>query len=459
MTFNNETYYPSPPPATQPLEARSSSVSSTASATSYSTPFSAPHTTHGVSSRSLSPASGISDPASGAAFFARNHCQGAVQEQYHASQTQQTSLMPNPSQYLQGHVSPSLPLYSPVPVPRQFPRSTSYGYHLGSVPQQPSPLSYQTYPAMYPSFSTTPYHSSPALPSYQIPQLVHRSAGIPKESSLLKLLRSLPPEVICEIQRHVGWFFCWKLYRVNRWFRDNFHPSKLPEGDKIAGVLYTEQCYGRYNESSSSSSPSSTENSPPRRNESKSPKWFGCYHCFSIKGFEHFERFTWTHSSEDTESDDSEEDSTAQAATRPLLPPPPPPPTFSASLAAPATSNPHYCPGLTRSSLAAVARGGRRSSTGKTASGSGGGSNSSSLSHLPSRVRATWGVRRFCIDCGVKKRFYRPGDVIELHKPVHSKEALWVCGCSKLHWRRPLDLKCAECGWHVPLSTPTGRRS
>ncbi|GAB1310221.1 F-box domain-containing protein [Madurella fahalii] len=467
MTSNNGTYSSSPPLAKQPLEARSSSVSSTASATSYLTPFSAPHTIYGPSSRSLSPASGIFDSGSGAAFFARNHCQDTVQEQSHASQAQPTSLVPNPTHYLQSHVSPSLPLYSPVPVPRQFARSTSYSYQLGSVPQQPSPLAYQTYPAMYPSFSTNPYHSSPAMPSYQIPQLVHSSSMLarsetPGESLLLKMLRNLPLDVIREIQRYVGWFQCWKLYRVNRWFRDNFHPSKLPENDKISGVLYTEQCYGRYDESSSSSSSaSSTANSPPRRNESKSPKWFGCYHCFAIKDFEHFERFTWTNAPEDAGSKGPEEESTEAAVTRPLLPPPLPAPTVATTLPSSATSNPHYCPGLTRSSLTAAAGNGHRSSASKaansTTNGSGGG-RSLSPSHPPSRILATWGVRRFCIDCGVKKRFYRPGDVIELHKPVNSKEALWVCGCWKLHWRRPLDLKCVACGWHVPLSTPTGRR-
>jgi hypothetical protein len=259
-----------------------------------------------------------------------------------------------------------------------------------------------------------------------------------KESLLLKTLQNLPPDVVRQIQRYVGWFHCWKVSQVNRWFRDNFHPSTLPELDKIAGVLYTEQCYGRYDEISSYGS-----SSRKRNNSNKEPEWFGCYHCFTIKSPEHFERFTWSHTSDEPSSE----------RASPSLSPPQPSSTTPST-----TSNPHYCPGLTRSSIAAATSSGHRGSNSDTNTATTNSLGSSSLapSHQ-TRERETWGIRRFCIHCGVKKRFYRPGDVIELRKPENAREAVWVCRCWKLH-RRPLELHCPDCGSHVPLSTPAGRR-
>ncbi|KAL2017649.1 hypothetical protein VTK56DRAFT_1863 [Thermocarpiscus australiensis] len=473
MAFSPEGYYSCPPLARQPLESRASSVSSTSSSTSYS----APHPIHyGSASRTLSPISPVSDQGVGNSMFVRSHYQGPAHEQPHANQSHPTSLMPSPSPYHQAQFAPSLPLYSPVPTPRQFPPASSYGYHHHhvSLPQQPSPLSFQTYPHMYPSFATTAYHSSTSMPPYQTSPPAHRlsimaTPEIPKESSLLKNLQRLPSGVISEIQKNFTWLECWKIYRVCRWFRDNFHPNRLPEDAKLAGMLYVERFYPDYHDGPRSLV--SSQGGAPKKNPSgskpKPPKWFGCYHCFTIKGFEHFELSTWgrkgSNSEDEADFDDSETESAPKArrgqrqACLPS-PSPPSPPSNSAS-----TRNPHYEPGLTRSSIqaaaaAAAASSGRRARGGapssnnnnKTAAATG---ESASSSSLPRRVAETWGIRRFCIDCGIRMRLYRPLDLIDLH----NKEAVWVCKCWKLR-RRPAELKCRDCGSLIPLWSPSRRR-
>lgn len=467
MASSADGYYSSPPLARQPSNARASSVSSTSSSTnSYSTSFSTPHSLHGADSRSLSPASGMSDPACGTLIASRSHYPEHVHEQSHVPQHQTTSLIPNPLQYLHSQAPPPLPLYSPVPTQRHFSRSTPYGYPFAPMPQHPPPLSFHGYHSvhsMYPSFSTTPYHSSPALPPYQTQQVANRSMPTrpetPKEESLfMRFLQNLPPNVIFQLQRHVGWFHCWKLARVNHWCREHFHPDRLPEEDKIAGLLYAEQNWGRYDEK-----PSSVAVAGPRKNgKTRDPTWFGCYHCFTPREAHFFELTTWNHSSQD--NNDSEEEATSSA---PQSQSPPPLPPSSQAVSTTLTilppnpqSNPHYWPGLTRSSLAASAsRATRRASStsstdGSTTSSSG---NPASSSRPSFRAQKTWGQRRFCIECGVRKRFYEPGDVIELQKPLKPNDAMWVCKCMRLH-SRPQDVRCLDCGMHVPLSRPGRKR-
>ncbi|KAK4136626.1 hypothetical protein BT67DRAFT_432436 [Trichocladium antarcticum] len=429
LAFNPDGYYAPPTPARQQLGARSSSVSSTSSSTSYAGPYSTASNHHGSISRTISPAVGMSDAGSGAVAFGRSHYQGLAHEH---------PLVPSPPPYLQVQAGPSISLYSPMPSPRQFPRSSPYDYHpLGTLPQQPSPLSYQTFhpPPMYPSqYAATSYHSSPALPSYQVPlvrppmSMIARPES-PKESFLLKMLQRLPAVVVAEIHKNLTWFECWKVYRVCRWMRDHFHPDRLPEDMRFAGVFYAEQYYGRYGQPDTPDhSPTVTKRSADNK---KGPPWFACYHCYTIKGFEHFELYKWNITSKEGAHSEGNSPRLKQEYTPPSTPTP--------------TGNPHYDPTLTRSSLAAAARNGRQTSSTLSIHREG-----SPKPENP-RIRETWGIRRYCLDCGLSKRIYQPNDLIELRKQIKPREAAWVCGCWKIRWR-PERLHCADCGYHTPLS-------
>ena len=275
--------------------------------------------------------------------------------------------------------------------------------------------------------------------------MVHRPSmlarpEVVKESFFLKMLQRLPPAVVAEIQKHFTWFECWKIYRVCRWTRDHFHPNRLPEALRYAGVLYAEQYYGRYNQPDTSDHSSTMTK---RSNDvKKGPQWFACYHCYTIKGFEHFELYKWNIAAK--EADHSDEDSTYPTSTPRLRQEYTPPPSAP-------TGNPHYDPTLTRSGLAAAARNGRRASTAHSSESYG--------KSDPPRVKETYGIRRYCVDCGLSKRIYRPGDSVDLHRPVgKGMESIWICGCWKIRWRSN-DIKCLDCGVHVPLDRSNRRAS
>ncbi|KAK4242701.1 hypothetical protein C8A03DRAFT_40042 [Achaetomium macrosporum] len=420
MAYSYDGYYASPTPTIQPLGARSASVSSNSSSTSYSNPYSNGNAHHG-SSRTMSPASGISDPGAATAMYSRGHYSGLSHEHPPAAhQAQPASLMTSQSQFVQTQVVPTFPLYSPTPIPRRFSRAPPYsGYSAAALPQHPSPLSYQAYAPMDPSFAiTTTYDSSPALAAYHTLAPSHspammESARVPEKFHFLEL----PSQVINEIRKYLTWDDCRRAYRVSRWFRDNFHPSKLPEDEKTAGLLNDEKNHGR-------------------------PGWFACYHCYTFKGLEHFELFKWGNTPVNDSYDDAEEKS--RTSLSPSYTPAPP------------TSNPHYDPSLTGSSLRIAASKGRLpSSSTSTAITSSAGDGIGS--YMDQRMKETWGVRRFCIDCGLRNRWYRPGDVIEPHKPLERGQGYWVCRCWKFRLR-PRECKCEDCGSHIPLSTPSRRR-
>ncbi|KAK3987010.1 hypothetical protein QBC44DRAFT_332047 [Cladorrhinum sp. PSN332] len=474
MSFDPANYYSSPAPAKQPLQqARSASVSSacSSSAASHRSPRSSHH---GALSRTLSPASGISEP--GTAATAMTTGSGYQQHSY----APQTSLMPSPSQYFSAPIPPPVPLYSPLPNLRHYTPSTSYGYTLGSIPSHPSPLSMQSFPSLdYPSFAPSPYSSAAALQSYHPPHLLQQYPNSvrarpepPRESMFLKGLQKLPSHVIERIHSSFTYLECWKVYAVCRWFNDRFHPYNLPDDDKIAGVRYAEQYYRRYFPGRATSI---SADGRTREYDSKHPGCFGCYHCFRIRGPEHFELFKWNNQREDEQdTSDAEPSSTPKQSQLTL---PPPPNGLSSS-----SRNPHYDPTLTRSNMAAAANKNRRASragsagttcssstttttattTATTTTNTNTNKNTSNTSQhggsMPStdspRIKETWGIRRFCIQCGIAKRYYHPGDLIELCKP---KEAVWVCQCWKIH-KRPAEIKCLDCDSFIPLSTPNRRR-
>ena len=283
------------------------------------------------------------------------------------------------------------------------------------------------------------------MPSYQVPSLAHRAPvttrqAPPKESLFLKMLQRLPPEIIAEIHKNFTWLECWKIYRVCRWFRDNFHPNRLPDDKKIEGLLDAERFYKRYDNPSAN-----------LRNSTKGPPWFACYHCFTIKGFEHFERFKWKISTREAADSDSEDEEKQKNVQREYSTPPTGQQQQQQQQhhtgqpsSVPPTGNPYYDPTLTGSIMAA-----RRASRERA---------SRESSQDLQRADETFGIRRFCIPCGLRKRYYRPGDVIEYHNAPERGAAAWVCRCWKLRWLSDLDIKCGDCGDLVSLSGPARRR-
>ncbi|KAK4228532.1 hypothetical protein QBC38DRAFT_150331 [Podospora fimiseda] len=473
MSFDTASYYSSSVPAKQPLQApnqaqgRSASVSSACSSSVPSHP-SPQSSHHGALSRTLSPASGISEAVTVATTMAT----GSSYPQH--PYTPQTSMMPSPSQYFSAPTPPPVPLYSQLPNLRQFTPSTSYAYHLGSIPSHPSPLSMQSFPALdYPSFATPHYSSASALQQYpqpsfqQYPNHLRAKLEPARESTLLKGLQKLPPDVIDKIHQSFTYLECWKIYAVCRWFHDKFHPHKLPADDKVAGVRYAEQYYRRYFPGRATST---SADGRTREYDSKYPGSFGCYHCFRILGPQNFELFKWNNQREEQDQESVvDEESTPKQSQKAL--PPPPPPAQTPSESSSSSRNPHYDPTLTRSNIVAAAAANNKNRRASRAGSTGTASSSSTTAtatttkpasqqggSLPStdspRIKETWGIRRFCIQCGIAKRYYRPGDLIELCSP---KEAVWVCKCWKIH-NRPSEIKCLDCDSFIPLSTPNRRR-
>ncbi|KAK4647659.1 uncharacterized protein QC761_103370 [Podospora bellae-mahoneyi] len=450
VAFNASNYYSSSNPATkQQAETRSASVSSVSSSTSLSSP---PSMQHGTSSRTISPVHSMTDSAIGNALVAGTHYQQSPQPQSYTPQAHTTLSLPSPSQYFQAHMAPPATLYSSLSQ-RQYSQSQHYGYQVGSIPSHPSPLSMQSFPGLdFTHFATSSYHSpSSALQSYQTSPLLQYRPEVRGPSPFLKGLQSLPPHIISQIHRSFTYLECFQVSKVSRWFKEKFDPANLPVEDKIAGVRYAEQYYRRYFPGRASSSNASGSG---REYDAKHPGSFGCYHCFQIKGPECFEQFKWNNHPED--DGNNETGSSASTPGPGAVSARSTPPKSSVS-AYSSTGNPHYDPSLTRSSVTAAANNSRRASRAES-TGSPISSSTAAGGSMPStdspRIKETWGIRRFCIDCGIRKQYYRPGDLIELCK---TKEAVWVCQCWKIHWR-PAEIKCTDCGSFIPLSTPSRRR-
>jgi hypothetical protein len=217
----------------------------------------------------------------------------------------------------------------------------------------------------------------------------------------------LPENVIDEIRKYLTWDDCRRAYQVSRWFRDNFHPNKLTEEEKTAGLLNEEKNH-------------------------KHEGYFACYHCFTFKGLEHFE-LSPLRGTTVKNCDDDEQSTTS-------------PSPFHTSTAP--TSNPHYDPNLTGTSLKVAAARKARLPNSSTST--------AVTSDMDQRMKETWRVRRFCIDCGLWNRWYRPGDVIELRKPLERGQGYWVCRCWRFHLR-PDAVRCEDCHAHIPLSRPARR--
>ncbi|EAA34530.1 hypothetical protein GE21DRAFT_349 [Neurospora crassa] len=466
-----------------PPEARSASVSSISSSVSHGTPDMS-------SSRTMSPVTDSnSDTMASPPVLTRTYNPpSSYHHTHHTSQALPSSLIPAPSQYMHIQVAPPPPmsLYPSMPALSQrtttYPPSSSYDYHqhLGHpYPSQQSMHSYQlpmhNYQPVYSYTSAQAYPSHSAgtiLPSFA-PALGSSIMSLPHtqrhdKAPIERLLKG-KHDIVMMIQSHLDYFDVTKAQMASRWFRDHFDPSKCPEEDKIRCVMFAEINFKRFWPNNTSSGGRGGD-----KDDGKHPGSFGCYHCFKVKSPENFELFRWKNDLEDapessnnnkTNANDQKNSATSRKQQQqqqnqegsPKQNPPLSPSTSShtSTSSFSLTSNPHYDPSVTRSSLAAAAAASTKGQTGNTRRGpSSSSSGTYSCSDQSPRIQETWGIRRFCIDCGIKKKFYRPGVLIELHK---EKNAVWVCDCWVTH-KRPQELDCKVCKKILPLSTPNRRR-
>ncbi|KAJ4414155.1 hypothetical protein N0V85_003274 [Neurospora sp. IMI 360204] len=484
-----------------PPEARSASVSSISSPASHGTP-------NMSSSRTMSPVTDAnSDSMASPPVLTRTYNPpSSYHHTHHTSQALPSSLIPAPPHYLHAQVAPPPPmsLYPSMPAPSQrattYPPSSSYGYHqhMGHpYPSQQPMHNYQlpmhnyqpvyTYTSAqaYPSHSTgtmlpsVPFAPTPGSSVMPLPH-TQRHGKAPIE----RLLKGRH-DIVMMIQSHLDYFDVLKAQMASRFFRDHLDPSKCPEEDKIRCVMFAEINFKRFWPNNTSSGGRGGD-----KDDGKHPGSFGCYHCFKVKNPENFELFRWKNDLEDAPdsnnnnnnnnnnsnnkeqksqrgSNSSSASSRQQHQQAPTInitqassqqnPPLSPSTSSHASTSSfSLTSNPHYDPSVTHSSLAAAAAAASTKNTGARRGGGSGHSSSGtySSSDQSPRIHETWGIRRFCIDCGIAKKFYRPGVLIELHK---EKNAVWVCDCWVTH-KRPQELDCKVCKKILPLSTPNRRR-
>ena len=194
---------------------------------------------------------------------------------------------------------------------------------------------------------------------------------------------------------HLDYLDVIRLSQVNRWLYNAIKIADwVPEEDKIALVLKAEQEYKRYSLRTSSA--------PDLDHLGRDSGYLGCYHCFRMRPHCEFELMRYQ-GSEELEDGDSE------------VPAPRKTPRLHE------TSNQYYVPGITRSSIVPQSK--------------------SFSDQTSPRVKETWGTRRFCIECGVRKKYYRPGALIDLRSEKQGKEtrgrkgdkegkeAKWICKC------------------------------
>jgi len=318
---------------------------------------------------------------------------------------------------MQSQVVTQFPLCSSIPAPRSFPQVSAFGFQQRSAPPQHSQMSYQAYPSGYQPY---PAYQAPSdlLLSYQQLHMAHLQD--PYRPSIFGS-SSLPLSILQNITSHLSYLDVIRLKWVNKWLYTHISLELVPEEEKIALMLKAEQEYKRY--SLRTSAPSAPEVDHVGRDSG----YLACYHCFSMKPAQEFELFRYN-GSEDVDENDGEA-STPSQTPAPPPPPPPPPPTSNPHYD---PSNPHYDPTITRSSIASSKM---KTSKSKT-------SNQTLSDQFSPRIRETWGTRRFCIPCGVKKGFYKPGALIELRSEKaggkerrgkkgdkEGKDVKWICEC------------------------------
>ncbi|KAK0746445.1 hypothetical protein B0T18DRAFT_390893 [Schizothecium vesticola] len=427
--------------AQQPSMARSPSVSSTSSTASF----------NAASSRTLSPALSTSESTmTMSASLPRRHSQQLVHRSPYQSHAHSAYPYPSPSQYLQRQPAAQYALYASVPTSQPFPQPQSFIFRQDYLPQQPQATSFESYPAL----TTSAYQVPAALESpYQQASLLQQRHHQQQQqqqynAELGARMGSLDPKILENIVQCLGeldveldgklihgYRHIINLSMVNRWFhhhiaQNNF--AMVPGEQKHRLVLYAETNYKRY--FPRTGGPEGGQGLSDGASQANS---LGCYHCFKIKGPAEFELFRYNTTEE---AEEPERDRATQSQRSTGL----------------STTNPHYDPSITRSSIRASSR---DAST-----------NRAIIDQSSPRIKETWGIRRFCIDCGVRKQYYRPGALIELRneKPAKEKkgkqdardgkdgkEAKWVCDCLFVH-KRPEVLQCRDCGMMTPFSQNRG---
>jgi len=262
-------------------------------------------------------------------------------------------------------------------------------------------MSFPVYPSSYTPYGTAAYHPPSKLipPFQQLPSTRLPPPPLQQATPSIFGTSTLPLELLQQITRNLSYLDVIRLSRVNRYLNAHVDPLTVSEQERVCFILMAEREYERYSLRAGSSS------GPGGGQAGRDSGWLSCYHCFKIKGPAEFELFRYNGTEQPEESDT---DASSPRQTPAAVP----------------SSNPHYDPTLTRSSLART-----------MACGPGFADQSSP------RVKETWGIRRFCIECGVKKGYYQPGSLIELRsdKPgrgvkgrrddKESKEAKWICNC------------------------------
>ena len=61
------------------------------------------------------------------------------------------------------------------------------------------------------------------------------------------------------------------------------------------------------------------------------------------------------------------------------------------------------------------------------------------------RARLPTDLRRFCIVCGIRRQYHRPGEDIR----TWTNQSVWVCRCLQLHSQ--YDYRCTDCQMHCPF--------
>ncbi|KAK1755250.1 hypothetical protein QBC47DRAFT_212506 [Echria macrotheca] len=402
------------------LGPRSSSVSSASSSTSYNE----------ARSRTLSPAVPPRESIPATTGFATRQ-QPLTHRPIYPAQPQSSFMFNSPSQYPVQHGNPQDPSYLSTQVASMpYSPAPQYAYPQRSLPSQQPSMSFQ-YTSAYQPYGPLSYHPpSELIPSYSQPGMPRMREVVP---SILGT-NALPMALLCEITKHLGYLDLIRLSQVNRLLHARVDPSQASEQEKTSFLLNAEREYERYSLRAANSAGRGVGQG------GRDSGALSCFHCFKIKGPGEFELFRYN----GVDGPDDNESDTSTVAPRQETPP----------ASNPQSSNPHYDPSLTRSSLLAQNR----------SSGSG------SMDLSSPRVRETLGIRRFCIECGVRKGYYPPGSLIELRseKPgrgrkgggderVRDRPAKWICKCLNIHLRNG-DSKCIPCGTMVPLSNPRTSR-
>lgn len=353
---------------------------------------------------------------------------------------------PEQSPYMPYHAGTSVTSLA-QPLPHPLPRPTSAPY--------PFPPNRMGFPSIFVPAAASSHHflCQPPYHSCQMPRGSSYPCETTKWLDLLAQLRRLPREVLRRISGYVDYERLICLYQLNKFMRDNIDIQQAPYDSKVAFVAFAEARFPKHWPKQKRKNPKSAQETqgpaglgnprgdaegggtgrgegPNKRQRSSkcdtpenpdgekdvesihNPGNFGCYlDCFKILDAENFESFQWT--TRDVQTTPSSEKPRSSTLSEPLtnrLPFPRSSPTGRCTPTRPAT----------RPTTPAPAR-------------------------RPSRQN-TPQPRRYCIKCGVKHGYYKPGEYI-LRR---AGDRVWVCTCLRIHEYGTIT--CGGCGSYCPFS-------